>query len=130
MKVWAVFEGSYSDRELVGVFSSIKKAEDYRRIRKALDRDVDMIEKPIGYELDKGEGGKIAILHFKNGKFESIQPYWGDEKKDVEIVTIPRGKFIDEYAVVMVYANIDKKVMIKAACDKLVEFKAAEKGLL
>ena len=52
MKVYTVWEGSYSDRKMTAVFSSYELADKFIQARKVVDFfEVD--DKPIEFEIDK-----------------------------------------------------------------------------
>jgi hypothetical protein len=124
MKVWTVWEGSYSSRELLGVFSTPEKAEEYRKKRLIAEySEIDEINnESIEYEIDVGsQNVETFRVVLQDGQEPDIWHVQGCEE-DV---------FINEHgtAFVIVNYNPDRRVMIKVARDRLAAYRAKELGI-
>lgn len=123
MTVWTVWSGSYSDRGMDGIFSTKEKAEEYIAVAKHFDSDLD--DEPIEYVLDKPENvTERQCIRFSKDTGDIMEARWFfvyDSGADVQ-------EQDDCYEVFVNFQyNFDR--MVKAARDKLAEYKAREAGV-
>lgn len=123
MTVWTVWSGSYSDRGMAGVFSTKEKAEAYIQVAKHFYSELD--DEPIEYVLDEQLGEKERYcVRIEKGSGNIMNPGWFfvyDSGADVQEQ--------DDCYEVWVNFQYDYDRMIKAARDKLAEYKAREAGI-
>lgn len=122
MTVWTVWSGSYSDRGMAGVFSTKEKAEAYIQVAKHIYFELD--DEPIEYVLDEQLGEKERYcVRLEKGSGNIMNPEWFvcDCGVDVEEQ--------DDCYEVFVNFQYDYDRMVKAARDKLAEYKAREAGI-
>ena len=122
MTVYAVFSGEYSDRCLMGIFSTKDKAQLFIDTARLSDHHVDA--EPIEYELDKLKPiDKIIVAIDSYGnpsipdRFEIFYAY--SDFDDMGVCDTTYGEYYVE-----VNYNPDKQVMYKSALDKLAAWKA------
>src|SRR5574344_2197215 len=123
MKVYITSSGHYSDWMITGVFSSMQKAQEYIDTMSVVDDYTnDTIDE---YEVDSAVKPEYAaiLIYPEDDKFiienyEDYQSFFndGDVFHEDAIKSISGSH---EYYVVKVNYNQDKKVMIKAAHDKI-----------
>src|SRR5574344_935725 len=133
MKVYITSSGHYSDWMITGVFSSMQKAQEYIDTMSVVDDYTnDTIDE---YEVDSAAKPEYAAIliypdvdKFIIENYEDYQSFFNDGDvfhKDA-IKSIPESR---EHYIVRVNFNLNNKVMIKAAHDKIAEYKAMEEGV-
>ena len=122
MTVYAVFSGEYSDRCLMGIFSTKENAQAFIDTARLSDHGID--DEPIEYELDKLKPiDKIIVAIDSDGKpsipdrFEVFYAY--SDFDDMGVCDTTYGEYYVE-----VNYNPDRQVMYKSAFDKLASWKA------
>ena len=121
MKVYSVWKGEYSDRAMIGVFSTYEKAEAYRQAMALVCKSID--DEPDEHEVDDVlKTCFIDIRLTESGELHRCQ-YGYTRETETEI-------YLNEgvYSIPVLF-QFDKDRMIKAARDKLAQFKALKAGL-
>ena len=119
MTVYAVFSGEYSDRCLMGIFSTKENAQAFIDTARLSDHGID--DEPIEYELDKLKPIDTIILAIDVNGNPSIPEifYAYSDFDDMGVCDTTYGEYYVE-----VNYNPDKQVMYKSAFDKLASWKA------
>ena len=121
MKIWTVWKGSYSDRNMLAVFSTFEKAESFRKARAIFD-SYDIDGTPIEFEVDEiPDIEEVVCIDLDEDGNHVGGSEWFWQAEDVE--------FDGDTYHIRVNFNADPDVMIKAARDKLTAYKAREWGI-
>lgn len=127
MKVWIVQEGDYSDKCIIGVFSTETKAGEYIKAKQVTNELVSY--SCSGYDLDESkipesiwfvvdECGEITV---SDDEYDTLPEGFGTDAK---------GDYrIKEWCYIRVHFNLDREVMEKAVRDKYAFFKAQKEGI-
>lgn len=121
MKVFVVYTGEYSDRSIRGIFSTKEKAQEAIQVIKDTDKwDCDSVSDPIEYELDSFLPPNEVVFVYDETKgtwelgygnlFIDGSGFYYDEE--------------DKHYYVSVNYNPNKEVMLKAARDYYMMFRA------
>ena len=129
MTVYAVFKGCYSDRDLMGIFSTEKLAYDFIERGKIFYNHDYLDDSPTEYVLDELKPMESFIVRIEKDN-ASVLDSWDDyNRKNIGLSGVyVIDDYEEEYDVLVNY-NPDVNVMIKAACDKLTAWKASEAGI-
>jgi hypothetical protein len=126
MKVYAVFSGSYSGRDLDAIFSTKELAEKYIKKQQVFGNEYeygDVDSNPTEYEMDSPVVFEYCYYKFINKK---LLPYKGyvDPNIDDDV-------FInyDNDTIIKVKYNDDTLVSGKAAIDKYFAWLAMKEGI-
>jgi len=127
MKVYTVHEGAYSDRTLMGIFSTKELAEEFIQRRKSINRYSarKMDIEPDEWELDL-EMIQCCNVSFIDGIWRVTGPTEGDAPLIDEWDIYPTAE--KGYAI-RVHYDDDKERMIKAAQDIFATWKAEQAGI-
>jgi len=119
--VWVVTKGSYSDKEIVGVFSTEEKANDFYQLHKVFDDDMN---EPESYELDS----QIIITSMcaikTNNCYNWIFEEWVSGNS--ESISEDKDRF---YYAVKINFNSDINIMKKSADDRVAFLKAQKEEI-
>lgn len=122
MTVWTVWKGYYSDQVMDAVFSTKEKAEQYIELMKHLDNDYNDFPEEYVVDQPKKENERVSIRITKSGEvLHGYGLYFYAGKEEVE-----ERK---DHFIVWVNFQYDYDRMVKAARDKLAEYKAREAGI-
>ena len=126
MNVFCVFSGAYSDRGMIGVFSTRELAQEYIDREKMCGR-YEIDDEPIEEELDKIKPRNTVTIRIENGEAR-IYYAWLPPTEGDGWVSNTGYDGRDDY-IVTVNFNPDTEVMIKAARDRLASWKALKEGI-
>lgn len=120
MKVFTVWYGSYSGRELDGIFSTKEKADSYLERMKKCNEFGEYDDKPIEYDIDTQKPPERikADVYYDGNVFFLGEPF----EYEKEYIT-------DQDCIVFINWNPDPEVMKQAARDKAHMLKARKAGI-
>ena len=124
MKVYCAFVGCYSDRRLVGVFSTKEKGKACLDAMRMFGGWSDPDDEPRVYEMDEAnlDENTVWISVTEAGEIVSGDWYgWRDDDVSYDEM--------DHCYIVRVAFQPDRERMEKAVRDKIAAFKAREAGI-
>lgn len=119
MKVYCVFRGEYSDRNLEAIFSTKRKAEAYIKRMQSVSSYDKVDDEPVEYELNETAPCEYVRFFF----------WLGGEMEKAGFVGYQDPYINYGKVYVTVKYNPDKEVMEKAARGAYYKFKAEQESL-
>lgn len=125
--VFTVFSGSYSDRGMIGVFSTRELAQEYIDREKACgNREID--DEPGEETLDEVKPRNMACVLLERGEPKIYDTGWSPIEDEG---FVRKYGYLDDNPgyIVSVNFNPDFDVMVKSARDRLAQWKALNAGI-
>lgn len=134
MKAYITSRGTYSDWTITGVFSSKEKAQEYIDSMSVIEDDTNHTIDEYEVDSDAKPEYAVVIIYLDNNRDEitKYNQYHQSRLKDRDVYYVDDvecAPWESAHYVVKVNSNLNKEVMIKAAYDKIAEYKAQKEGI-